>query len=61
MMMKRIASIIVIIVTFLVIEVNALNKSVIDVTKLTMSQTIDYLDKGVIISEELVFFSSTTV
>ena len=54
MMMKRIASIIVIIVTFLVIEVNALNKSVIDVTKLTMSQTIDYLDKGVITSEELV-------
>ena len=52
--MKRIANIIVIIVTFFVVEVKAYNKSVVDVTKLTMSETIEYLDKNVITSEELV-------
>ena len=52
--MKKIASLIVIILTFFINEVYALNKSVIDVTKITMSEAIDYLDKGVITSEELV-------
>ena len=54
MIMKRIANIIVIIITLFIIPVRALNKSVVDVTKLTMSQAIEYLDKGVITSEELV-------
>ncbi len=54
MIMRRIASFIVIIVTIFTVEVDALNKSVVDVTKLTMSEAIEYLDKSVITSEELV-------
>ena len=52
--MKRIALIIVIIVTLFISRVNALNKSVIDIEDLTLEKTIEYLDKGVITSEELV-------
>ena len=52
--MKRIVIFIVILITLFVSRVNAYNKSVVDVTKLTMSDAIEYLDKGVITSEELV-------
>ena len=53
-MMKRIVFIMVAIVTLFLTEVKAYNKSVIDITKLTMSDSIEYLDKRVITSEELV-------
>ena len=52
--MKKAVGIIVIIVTLFITPVYALNKSVVDVTKLTMNQTIEYLDKEIITSEELV-------
>ena len=52
--MRRIATLIVILITLFIPKVNALNKSVIDIEDLTLEKTIEYLDKGVITSEELV-------
>ena len=52
--MKILVSLIVLIISLFIGPVKALNKSVIDVTELTMSDTIEYLDSGIITSEELV-------
>ena len=51
-----IRKIVYILIVFLLLTtpVKALNKSVVDITELTMTEQIDYLDKGVITSYELV-------
>ncbi len=52
--MKRYMFFFIIIFFCLVSSVSANNKSVVDITELTMNEQIDYLDKGVITSYELV-------
>ena len=52
--MKRIAIVLVILITFFTNKVNAYNKSVIDIEDLTLEDIIEYLDKEIITSEELV-------
>ncbi len=54
MNMKKMIRIVILIMGLFVIEVKAYNKSVVNITDLTLSEEIELLDKGVITSYELV-------